>query len=251
MNYLSDRIRTHRLSFGMTQEVLAEALGVSPQAISRWERGSALPDISLLPGLATLFKTTTDDLLGMDALRRESYLNDIFGRESTLRREGSLDEAIAILRDALRTYPDNTGLLSELALTLTARFEHTRERSDLAEAITISERLLASSTSDKVAVTTKVNLCYLYKIAAMPDRAANLAHTLPHIWESRELVISALTADAAALRNAAALALTVLCYHISRTESSRVDSIYANGIFPREDTDTMLAEIGEFLSQHQ
>lgn len=48
---------------GLTQEAVGEALGVSPQAISKWENGHTMPEAALLPGLATLLDTTIDNLL--------------------------------------------------------------------------------------------------------------------------------------------------------------------------------------------
>jgi transcriptional regulator with XRE-family HTH domain len=49
-----------------TQQGLAEKLGVSHQAVSNWERGESMPDISMLPKLAALLGTTTDNLLAAD-----------------------------------------------------------------------------------------------------------------------------------------------------------------------------------------
>lgn len=58
---LISRLRKER---GMTQMQLADALGISFQAVSNWERGQSMPDISKLPELAELFDTTIDELLG-------------------------------------------------------------------------------------------------------------------------------------------------------------------------------------------
>ncbi|MBQ7851029.1 MAG: helix-turn-helix domain-containing protein [Clostridia bacterium] len=55
------RLRKER---GMTQLQLADALGISYQAVSNWERGQSMPDISKLPELAALFGATIDELLG-------------------------------------------------------------------------------------------------------------------------------------------------------------------------------------------
>ena len=49
-----------------TQQGLAEKLGVSHQAVSNWERGESMPDISILPKLAALLGTTTDNILSAD-----------------------------------------------------------------------------------------------------------------------------------------------------------------------------------------
>ena len=50
-----------------TQQKLADELGVSHQAVSNWERGESMPDISILPKLAALLKTTTDKILSADS----------------------------------------------------------------------------------------------------------------------------------------------------------------------------------------
>jgi len=52
-----------RKSKKMTQGKLAEILGISHQAVSNWERGAALPDITLLLDLANALGTTVDNLL--------------------------------------------------------------------------------------------------------------------------------------------------------------------------------------------
>ena len=59
-------IRTMRRERNVTQDELAQALGVSFQAVSRWENGQAYPDIELLPKIADYFGITTDKLLGAD-----------------------------------------------------------------------------------------------------------------------------------------------------------------------------------------
>lgn len=62
---LGKRIVYHRKRLGMTQDKLAEQLGVTAQAVSKWENDQACPDISTLPRLAALFGITTDELLGI------------------------------------------------------------------------------------------------------------------------------------------------------------------------------------------
>lgn len=61
---IGSRIMAGRKKLGLTQEQLADKLGVTAQAVSKWENDQSCPDISLLPRLAELFCTTTDALLG-------------------------------------------------------------------------------------------------------------------------------------------------------------------------------------------
>jgi transcriptional regulator with XRE-family HTH domain len=62
-NTLGTRIATLRKEKGLTQEELAEKLGVSSQAVSKWENDLSCPDIMLLPQLSKIFDTTVDELL--------------------------------------------------------------------------------------------------------------------------------------------------------------------------------------------
>lgn len=63
---LGERIKYHRKRLGLTQEQLADRLGVSAQAVSKWENNQSCPDISILPELAELFGITVDELLGKE-----------------------------------------------------------------------------------------------------------------------------------------------------------------------------------------
>ncbi len=60
---IGNRIQKFRKEKSLTQEALADQLGVSPQAVSKWENDSSCPDISLLPQLCRILGVTTDELL--------------------------------------------------------------------------------------------------------------------------------------------------------------------------------------------
>lgn len=62
---LGKRISAHRKRLGLTQDALAEKLGVTAQAVSKWENDLSCPDITMLPKLADIFTITTDELLGV------------------------------------------------------------------------------------------------------------------------------------------------------------------------------------------
>lgn len=62
---LGKRIAIRRKALGMTQDTLAEQLGITAQAVSKWENEQSCPDITMLPKLAEIFACTTDELLGI------------------------------------------------------------------------------------------------------------------------------------------------------------------------------------------
>lgn len=76
MNNLGANIRNFRKGKGFTQEELAGMLGVTPQAVSRWESEAGLPDVSMIVPIAQSLNITTDMLLGYNADSQDSILAD-------------------------------------------------------------------------------------------------------------------------------------------------------------------------------
>ena len=64
---LGEKLAQYRKRNNLTQDGVAEALGVTPQAVSKWENDASCPDIMLLPRLADLYNTTVDELLSREA----------------------------------------------------------------------------------------------------------------------------------------------------------------------------------------
>lgn len=63
--YIGENLKKQRKLRELTQEQLADILGVSFQSVSKWERGEVYPDIEMLPTIANCFGITVDELLGM------------------------------------------------------------------------------------------------------------------------------------------------------------------------------------------
>lgn len=70
MNNIGDMISKTRQNKNMTQEEFASRLGVTPQAVSRWERGNGLPDISLIEGICKVLDISANDLFGIGSGNR-------------------------------------------------------------------------------------------------------------------------------------------------------------------------------------
>lgn len=71
---LGEKLSEKRRAKGFTQDEIAEKLGVTPQAVSKWENDASCPDISLLPQLASLYETTIDELLSKESAPAVAYL---------------------------------------------------------------------------------------------------------------------------------------------------------------------------------
>ena len=84
---LGTKIKSLRIRTGMTQEQLAQKLTVSPQAVSKWENGAAMPDITLLPVLAEVFGVSIDDLFDLTAEQRMNRIESRLEVEEALPRE--------------------------------------------------------------------------------------------------------------------------------------------------------------------
>lgn len=73
-NTIGNKISSLRKEKRITQEEIAEKLGVTPQAVSKWENDISYPDILLLPKLATILGVTVDDLLSEKAMNETRVL---------------------------------------------------------------------------------------------------------------------------------------------------------------------------------
>ncbi len=104
MNILiSENIKRLRKSKSITQEQLAEAMGVSVTAVSKWERGETYPDITLLSPLAYYFGVTIDELMGYDENKINKEIDDLL--EKYLNSE--YNEALKLISEAYEKYPND------------------------------------------------------------------------------------------------------------------------------------------------
>ena len=95
---MGGKIKALRKQKNISQEVLAQALGVSFQAVSKWETGAALPDVALIPAIAGFFEVSTDELFDFTLLEQERKVMDICSAAADIRDERPA-EAEAMLRE--------------------------------------------------------------------------------------------------------------------------------------------------------
>ena len=116
--HIAENLKRLRKERGLTQEALADFVGVSYQAVSKWERGDGYPDITLLPVIAGFFGVTLDDLVGMNEIQNKEKYDEINLKAGKLASEGKIGEAIATLREGLKAFPSDYHFMAELACYL-------------------------------------------------------------------------------------------------------------------------------------
>lgn len=103
---IGENIRSFRKKNDLTQETLAERLGVSYQSISRWENGANYPDLEMLPAIADALAVTIDELLEMPDRRKEEQAEKAFDALHRECMKGDYDRQVIIdlIRDIRRNY---------------------------------------------------------------------------------------------------------------------------------------------------
>ena len=142
---IGERIRNLRRAKNETQEELSALLGVSFQAVSRWENGDAYPDIELLPKIAAHFGVTTDILLGADEetrntereKRREDY-------KAQITKGWGSREHFETMRQAFSEFPDEP-LFAYHALSDLVKYRCIQREEGLAVARELSGSLIGTS----------------------------------------------------------------------------------------------------------
>ena len=106
---LSANISKLRKENGMTQEQLAESLGVTFASVSKWERGAATPDLNLIAEMADLFGISLDALVGFEI--KNSGVDAVEKRIFALQQDKKYEEAIAEAEKALVRYPNDFSIV--------------------------------------------------------------------------------------------------------------------------------------------
>ncbi len=229
---IGEKIRELRRVNGITQERLAEALNVSPQAVSKWERGASLPDITMIAPLANCFGVTADALFGLDGISREEELSRMERESARLAKQGRYDEQYRLWEEAARKYPLNCR-----CLTYYSRMLH-RAAADKAlspdertaagrRAVEIAE-WVAQSSDDSFCKYSSIQLLVLeYADGSKPyhdeKKAAAYANSAASFWVCREVLMAhALSGEKRAAQNKSNVKMLMLKIRdiISKLEKS-------------------------------
>ena len=203
---IGENLRRYRRSADLTQDALARALGVSFQAISKWERGEGYPDITLLPAIAGFFKVSLDALFGEDEERRRAEIEELEREHWRRRRAGddsaeACDSASDVYREALKKHPNDWEIVRLLADSLGGtRGDEQLSDGCLDEAATLYERIAEYATDEEMRIYAQASL--VGTLFRMGDKRtyAEIAK-LPRAIYSREAAMAYYTHGTAQLHN--------------------------------------------------
>lgn len=185
---LGEKIKSLRKQKNISQEVFANYLGVSFQAVSKWENGNTMPDVVMIPAIASFFGVSTDELFDFNLFEMEKQVEEICN-EAYKYRFSDTARSEEILRAGLQRYPGNDIILNNLLYTLDYM-----SRAD--EVIALCKTLIESTRDDSVKYDACRILASCYKENGQSDLVRPTLETIPEIYFSKlELMASLLEGD--------------------------------------------------------
>lgn len=206
------RIKVLRSRDDVTQDKLAEALGVTSQAISKWENETGYPDIEFIAPIANFFNVTIDELFDHDKEEKERKIKAYCDKYDEMHRNWEpVDNRISIMRQALAEYPANEELLVRLGIALWYKWDESvnndydilsmkdgkvvfnfdvcRAHEGWGEPVRIFEGLLATSVNDKIRMECHQHLSYIYGAIGEKEKVYQIAEQ--HPWNEDHILFSA------------------------------------------------------------
>lgn len=162
---IAQNLKEYRKKRDITQGALAKELGISAQAISKWERGEGYPDIELLPNLANHLNITVDELLGNNSTARQADILQFWKKfwSSDICHEGEnlFDSHIRLAEEYWRKYPNEYGIACALIQEICSYRQKLEENRYLLNEVV--EKVLRDCTDTRYRETALYNSCLVCK----------------------------------------------------------------------------------------
>ncbi len=212
---LGEKIKELRKRDRRKQEDLAVALGVTKQAVSRWESNGGYPDIEMLPAIANYFHITIDELFGYDS-DRLTKLQSYIDQAEQMQKHGDTVGLIEFLRNAISEFPAEWQLQYRLANALVSmgyqksepnkittkgndfiqyNTEYNAHNECWKEAIALFEEVLKKEIDNEHRTSAIFSLMWLYSWIGDQENAERTALSQSPVSISREVLLADTTID--------------------------------------------------------
>lgn len=209
--YFGENLKRLRKEKDLTQENLADFLGVAYQTVSKWERGENYPDITTLISISLFFNISIDDLLGVDKVQKEQKINEYLKLYDDMKIK-DLSLTFSKFQEAVKEFPgDFRILIRYMELLYEVKGFVQGEYKDISKEIaSIYEKIQNHCTDDNIRIRSKVimisHLLTLYHCIPNEegkyrvhkeylDHAEEIVSTLPSINDTKELMLMSLAFD--------------------------------------------------------
>lgn len=188
--HISEKISQHRFKKGVRQEELAQYMGVSKAAVSKWENGQSYPDITLLPQLAAYFNISIDELIGYEPQMVKEDIAKLYhklAKDFTVKPfEEMMDTCDAIIKKYYSCFP----LLLQMALLL---INHAMLSDDpmkiIEKSSELAKRVKCNSDDTRIAREAAIIEAGCYNMMGrLPESLALQDESLPPMSQETELL---------------------------------------------------------------
>ena len=182
---IGSTIKRLRREKDITQEQLAEYLGITSRAISQWECDRTAPDISQLPALCHIFDVSSDVLLGIDIEKNNEEIKKYLSEANELGNQGKEVERTTLLREANRKFPRDYKIMERLANSLVTEYFR-KGIKEYDEVYELCNRILAECTDSKIRYSTIKTLATAYRFAGKKEEMLKIVEEMPRSHISYE-----------------------------------------------------------------
>lgn len=187
---IGETIKRLRRERGITQETLADYMNVSTPAVSKWERGETLPDITMVLPLASYFGVSADELLGFDAAKNEQKIQSYLDEYHRLGAIGKVHEKFDLMMRAYAEFPNDWRIVEEYMWQLNYDPNCTDEpygnEVHKDELYRLCDRVLTECTVDAPRYAALSILGGLYVVDGQIDKAVETAKRFPPSYLTQE-----------------------------------------------------------------
>ncbi len=232
--YLGENLKQLRKEKDLTQEALADLLGVSFQAISKWERGENYPEITMLPAIAAFFGVSIDVLLGIDKSERQEEIGKYLEMFDKMRIK-DISATFTKFQKAVKEFPGEFPILVRYMELLMAEKDDTRAsdyEKTTKELMSIYENIQKHCSDDSIRIWSKRLICEhlmrKYKCICNEEgkygsykeyynKAESIINELPAMTDSKEFMSMMLSYDSDSHLKTCLYAIKEMLYLLQNT----------------------------------
>lgn len=178
-------IKRLRREKDITQEQLAEYLGITSRAISQWECDRTAPDISQIPALCHIFDVSSDTLLGIDIEKSNEAIRNYIDKANNYAIQGEFERGLEILREANHKFPKSYAIMQLLAEDIVV-VNRRKCSEDYDEVFDLCDRILAECTDSVIRKEAIQTLASAYGYAGKREEMLKLTEEMPNVYFTRE-----------------------------------------------------------------